>query len=148
MNEHENKELSQKEKRLGLMIWFRLSRVYNQSIRLNNEFMKQWGLTSAQFDVLIQVGVHKELTQKELGEKLFVTKGNITQLIRKMENMGLVKREQNWKTKTISLTKQGEELFEEMVPQQEQFQASQFMGLEPEEQVILHDLLKKLQKNM
>ncbi|RWZ54477.1 MarR family transcriptional regulator [Halobacillus fulvus] len=148
MDEQENKKLSQKEKRLGLMIWFRLSRVYNQSIRLNNEFLKQWGLTSAQFDVLIQVGIHEELTQKELGEKLFVTKGNITQLINKIEKMGLVKREQHWKTKTISLTDQGAQLFEEMVPQQEQFQASQFLGLEPEEQVTFHDLLKKLQKNM
>ncbi len=140
--------LTQKEKRLGLMLWFRLSRVYNHSIRKNNDFLKKWGLTSAQFDVLIQVGVHHAITQKELGEKLFVTKGNITQLITKMEKLGWVTRERNWKTKTISLTEEGKSLMAEIVPEQEQFQASQFLGLDANEQRQLIELLKKVQKSM
>lgn len=139
---------SKKNKRLGLMIWFRLSRVYNHSIRRNNEHLKEWGLTSAQFDILIQVGIHKEITQKELGEKLFVTKGNITQLIGKMEKLGWVQRQQDWKTKTISLTDKGRQLYDEVVPDQEDFQASQFFGLDPTEQMQLIDLLKKVQKHM
>lgn len=140
--------LTPKEKRLGLMIWFRLSRVYNHSIRLNNEHLKKWGLTSAQFDVLIQVGLNKKLTQTELGQKLFVTKGNITHLMNKMESLGWIKREQDWKTKTISLTEEGKRLYQEIVPDQEQFQASQFLSLEREEQQQLVELLKKLQKNI
>ncbi|GLI84995.1 MarR family transcriptional regulator [Rossellomorea marisflavi] len=143
-----SKPLSMKEKRLGLMLWFRLSRVYNHSIKDNNDHLKKWGLTSAQFDCLTQVGVHGKLTQKELGEKLFVTKGNITQLITKMEKLGYVQREQQWKTKTITLTASGRELYDEVVPQQEQVQASQFLGLDREEQHQLLGLLKKVQKNM
>ncbi|WP_299742474.1 MarR family winged helix-turn-helix transcriptional regulator [uncultured Rossellomorea sp.] len=139
---------SKKNKRLGLMIWFRLSRVYNHSIRRNNEHLREWGLTSAQFDILIQVGIHNEITQKELGEKLFVTKGNITQLLVKMEKLGWVQRKQDWKTKTISLTDQGQKLYDQVVPDQEDFQASQFCGLDPTEQMQLIDLLKKVQKHM
>ena len=130
--------------RLDLMLWFRLSRIYNQSIRLSNQHLSKWGLTAAQFDVLVQVGMNNKISQQELGEKLFVTKGNITQLLQKMEKMELIQREQDWKTKYISLTVQGEELFQEVVPEQESFQANQFKNLNPEEKKQLQNLLKKL----
>lgn len=130
--------------RLDLMLWFRLSRIYNQSIRLSNRHLSKWGLTAAQFDVLVQVGMNSKISQQELGEKLFVTKGNITQLLQKMERMELLHREQQWKTKYISLTAQGEELFQKVVPEQELFQVSQFKNLNTEEKKQLQYLLKKL----
>ena len=65
------------EDRLGLLLWFRLSRFYNKSIRETNQHLKRWNVSAAQFDVLAQVGGHDRLTQ-ELGNKLFVTKGNVT----------------------------------------------------------------------
>ena len=131
-------------KRLDLMLWFRLSRIYNQSIRLSNQHLKKWGLTAAQFDVLVQIGMNHKISQQELGEKLFVTKGNITQLLQKMERMELIHREQDWKTKYISLTEQEKELYQEVVPAQEAFQASQFKNLTIEEKKQLQHLLKKL----
>ena len=131
---------------LQLLIWFRLSRIYHQSIRDSNQYLKNWGLTAAQFDVLVKVGMAKKLTQKELGEKLLVTKGNITQLLSKMETLDLIQREQVWKTKYLSLTPKGESVFEEVVPLQEQFQADQFSNLTKEEQKQLLKLLRKLQQ--
>ncbi|MEC0245818.1 MarR family transcriptional regulator [Paenibacillus chitinolyticus] len=138
--------LSKQEEKLGVLIWFRLSRVYNQSIRQSNQHLKAWNLSAAQFDVLVQVGSHERLTQQELADKLLVTKGNITQLLSKMEELGWIRREQEWKTKYISLTEEGQALFDEVVPQQEQFQASQFDGLDREEKKQLLELLKKVQK--
>ncbi|MGX4587920.1 MarR family winged helix-turn-helix transcriptional regulator [Paenibacillus chitinolyticus] len=138
--------LSKQEEKLGVLIWFRLSRVYNQSIRQSNQHLKAWNLSAAQFDVLVQVGSHERLTQQELADKLLVTKGNITQLLSKMEELGWIRREQEWKTKYISLTAEGQILFDEVVPQQEQFQASQFDGLDREEKKQLLELLKKVQK--
>lgn len=137
---------SKKEERLGLMLWFRISRIYNQSIRESNQHLKKWNLSAAQFDVLVQVGSHERLSQQELADKLFVTKGNITQILSKMEDLGLIKREQEWKTKYLSLTEEGKELFHEVVPKQEQFQAAQFSGLNREEKKQLLDLLRKIQK--
>ncbi|WP_028608761.1 MarR family winged helix-turn-helix transcriptional regulator [Paenibacillus harenae] len=128
------------------MIWFRLSRVYNQSLKETHQHLKKWDLTAAQFDILAQVGAHNRLTQKQLADKLFVTKGNITQLLGKLEELGLVKREQEWKTKYVSLTKRGKSLFDKVVPVQEQFQASQYDGLDREEKKQLLGLLKKIQK--
>jgi len=46
-----------------------------------------------------------------------------------MEELGLINREQDWKTKYLSLTEEGKEFFNEAVSKQEQFQASQFSNL-------------------
>ncbi|RRN68464.1 MarR family transcriptional regulator [Peribacillus simplex] len=128
------------------MLWFRITRIYNQSIREFNQHFKKWNLTAAQFDILVQVGSHERLSQQELANKLFVTKGNITQLLRKMVDLGLINREQEWKTKYLSLTEVGKEFFYEVVSKQEQFQASQFSNLNYKEKEQLLDLLMKIQK--
>ncbi|OMF36859.1 MarR family transcriptional regulator [Paenibacillus sp. FSL H8-0548] len=137
--------LSKRDKRLGLMIWFRLSRVYNRSSRETHQHLKKWDLSAAQFDILAQVGAHKRLTQQQLADKLFVTKGNITQLLGKLENLGFVKREQDWKIKYVSLTEKGKELFDAAVPLQEQHQASQYNVLNQAEKKQLLELLRKIQ---
>lgn len=142
----EDKEQHQDE-RLGLLIWFRLSRIYNQSLRATNQHLKAWNLTPAQFDVLAQIGTFAGLTQQELAEKLFVTKGNITQLLAKMEELDLIRREQEWKKKCLFLTEQGQALFDEVVSKQESFQASHFAGLDREEKKQLLSLLRKVQKH-
>src|SRR5690625_941983 len=143
---NEEKLLTTKDKRLALLIWFRLARFYNQSIRMTNHHLKQWDLTMAQFDALNQIGLHQPITQQQLGEKLEVTKGNITQLLKRMEAASLIRREQEWKTKYIALTEEGQALYEEVVSLQEQFQIEQFCCLDCEEQEQLLYLLYKLQK--
>lgn len=139
-----NRSSFKKEEQIGLMLWFGITRIYNQNTREVNQHLKKWKLSSAQFDILVQVGSHARLTQQELANKLFVTKGNITQLLRKMEEFGLIKREQRWKTKYLSLTEEGKKFFYEVVPKQEQFQASQFSNLNYKEKKQLLNLLRKI----
>ncbi|WP_035663091.1 MarR family winged helix-turn-helix transcriptional regulator [Halalkalibacter akibai] len=130
--------------KLGLLLWFRLAQFYNRSNQLSNQHLKKWNLSIAQFDLLVQVGVHQPISQQGLAEKLLVTKGNITQMVVKMESAGLIQRTQEWRTKHITLTNKGKELYEEVVPQQELFQVSQFQALTKDEQKQLLALLKKL----
>lgn len=144
MADNEMHALSKQEKRLGILLWFRLSRFYNQSIRETNSHLKKWDITAAQFDVLAQVGAAGRISQQDLADKLVVTKGNIAQIIQKVEELGWITREQDWKTKYVSLTAEGKALFDDVVPMQEQFQAAQFNNLNPSEQKQLLDLLKKL----
>ncbi|MDH2880887.1 MarR family winged helix-turn-helix transcriptional regulator [Bacillus cytotoxicus] len=133
------------EDRLGLLLWFRLSRFYNKSIRETNQHLKKWNLSAAQFDVLAQIGGQERLTQRELGKKLFVTKGNITQLLSKLEKLGWIQREREGATKYLSLTEKGRALYQETVPPQETFQAEQFGKLNHKEQRQLLELFRKLQ---
>ncbi|QPC45716.1 MarR family winged helix-turn-helix transcriptional regulator [Mangrovibacillus cuniculi] len=136
------------EDRLGILLWYRLSRFYQQSVKHSNHYLKEYGLSISQFDVLVQVGTFDRLSQQELADKLLVTKGNMTHLLSKMEQLGLIQRTQEWKTKFISLTEKGRELFEKVVPKQEEFQIGQFDALTKEERKQLHTLLKKLQMDM
>ncbi|GIP60380.1 MarR family transcriptional regulator [Paenibacillus sp. FSL W8-0186] len=138
-------DVDRQEERLGLLIWYRLSRIYNQSLRASNQHLKAWDLTAAQFDCLVQIGSHEGLTQQELADRLLVTKGNITQLLSKMEQLGWIERKQSWKTKSLFLTEQGRKLYNEAVPAQEHFQASHFDGLDLEEKKQLIALLRKVQ---
>ncbi|MBC1419170.1 MarR family winged helix-turn-helix transcriptional regulator [Listeria fleischmannii] len=133
-----------KDDRLGVVLWFRLSRFYNRNMKLTNQNFKEAGISMAMFDVLAQIGPDGKLTQQELGRKLVVTKGNITQLLVKLETQQYVRREKVGREKFIMLTKKGIACYNELVPKQEAFQREQFSNLTREEQKQLLDLLKKL----
>lgn len=137
--------MEKRERMISILAWFRLSRFYHESIRRSNQHLKKWDLTISQFDVLAQVGASEPISQQELAEKLLVTKGNVTHMLAKMEQLGWVKREREWKTKYITLTPKGKRMLEDVLPAQEQFQADQFKNLSFEEKKQLHELLKKLE---
>lgn len=139
-------KISRKENRLGLLLWFRLSRFFNESIQQSSQHLKEWDLSVAQFDVLVQVGSHELITQQELADKLLVSKGNISQLLTRMERLELIKRQQEWKVKYISLTEKGKELYKDVVPRQETFQSQAFSKLDQNEQLQLLELLRKLNR--
>src|SRR5690625_6833824 len=93
----------------GSLIWLRMMRFTHQSNLLSNDFLKQFDLTTAQFDVLNQIAHFGPLTQSELAKRVTVTEGGISRMLSRLEKEQLIVREQNWKTKTISLTDKGEE---------------------------------------
>src|SRR5699024_4097820 len=91
----------------GSLIWLRLMRFTHQSNLLSNDFLKQFDLTTAQFDVLNQIDNYGPLTQGELAKRVTVTQGGISRMLSRLEEEGLILREQKWKTKTIFLTEKG-----------------------------------------
>ena|SRR5699024_8774954 len=132
----------------GSLIWLRIMRFTHQSNLLSNEFLKQFGLTTAQFDVLVQIATYKQLSQSELAGKVTVTQGGISRMLTRLENEGLIKREQEWKTKTISLTEKGKQQLETAFDAQLEFQTSFFENsLTKEEQKTLLSLMTKVQKH-
>jgi DNA-binding MarR family transcriptional regulator len=137
--------VQKRERIISILAWFRLSRFYNESIRRSNQHLKKCGLSIAQFDILAQVGANERICQQDLAEKLLVTKGNMTHMMSKMEQLGWVQREREWKTKYITLTEEGRILLDNVLPAQEQFQADQFGKLSIDEKKQLLFLLKKLQ---
>ena len=46
---------------IGSLIWLRLIRFTNQSNQMSNEFLKRFDLTTAQFDVLMQIRIYQPL---------------------------------------------------------------------------------------
>ena len=133
---------------MGSIIWLRLMRFTNFSNQLSNEFLKRFDLTTAQFDVLLQIRLYQPLTQMELAEKATVTQGGISRMLMRLEKEGYIVRKQDWKTKTISLTNKGEAIIEEAMPAQLAFQTSLFEDvLNEEEMKTLYTLITRVHKH-
>ena len=126
--------------------WLRLMRVYQKVDRASSEHLKEWGLSAAQFDVLAHVGASEGMTQQELANSLLVTKGNVCQLVGKLEDRGMISRLQQGRANRLFLTDEGRRLFEEVVPAHEAAIAERFSILSEGEQVRLHELLRKFDR--
>jgi DNA-binding MarR family transcriptional regulator len=124
--------------------WLRLMRVYQKIDRASAENVRAWGISVAQFDVLAHVGAREGMTQQELADSLLVSKGNVCQLVGKLEDRGLISRHQQGRTNRLFLACEGRRLFEEVVPAQEAMISERFAALSDEEQAQLHELLRKL----
>src|SRR5690625_90712 len=132
----------------GSLIWLRIARFTHQSNLLSDEFLKQYDLTTAQFDVLVQISTYEPLTQSELAEKVTVTQGGISRMLTRLEKEKLIERKQEWKTKLISLTDKGREKLENAFEAQLGFQTSLFDEcLTKEEQKTLLSLMSRVQKH-
>src|SRR6476661_3623172 len=134
----------------AVLAWLRLARVFQKIDTRSEQFFRahelntdQFKLNTAHFDILAQVGAARGMTQQELADALLVTKGNISQLLSKLEQVGLIARRQEGRTNCLSLTKQGEALFQLVVPQQEALIANLLAPLSDDEQ---HELLRLLRK--
>ncbi|MCM3039743.1 MarR family transcriptional regulator [Paenibacillus motobuensis] len=133
---------------LGSLIWLRLVKFTNQSNQMSNDFLKRFNLTTAQFDVLMQIRTYQPLTQMELAERVTVTQGGISRMLVRLENEGYIERKCDWKTKTISLTEKGERILNQAMPEQLEFQSSFFdEALTEDEQKTLYKLMTKVHKN-
>lgn len=137
-----------KKNTFGSLIWLRIARFTHQSNLLSNEFLKPFGITTAQFDVLNQIATYQPITQSELATKVTVSEGGISRMLSRLEQDGYIQRKQDWKTKWITLSSKGEEKMNEVFEQQLSFQTSIFDGcLTEEEQKTLYMLMAKLQKH-
>lgn len=133
---------------LGTLTWIRMMRFTAQSNQLSNEFLKRFDLTTAQFDVLIQIKTYAPITQCQLAEKVTVTQGGMSRMLARLEKEGLIERKQNWKTKTISLTAKGEQMIDAATPSQLHFQSSFFEDVLTDEEIkTLYKVMTKLEKH-
>ncbi|MFD0769776.1 MarR family winged helix-turn-helix transcriptional regulator [Bacillus sp. CGMCC 1.60114] len=133
---------------LSSLIWFRTARFTHQSNLLSNEFLKQFHITAAQFDVLNQVSIYQPLMQSQLATKVTVSEGGISRMLTRLEQEGYIQRKQDWKTKWITLTPKGEEKINEVFEHQLNFQTSILNEcLTEDEQKTLYKIMTKLQKH-
>ena len=103
------------------------------------------GLTYTQYVTMLVLWEEKQLTVKELGQKLYLDSGTLTPLLKKLEGKGLIIRtrcSRDERKLIVSLTPQGEALREKALPIPEMM--AKHVDLTREEIATLYRLLYKM----
>ena len=97
----------------AIRVWFRLLRLQARLHVAASDRLKKLGVSVAQCDVLTTLTEREGVSQQDLAERLYVTKGNISGLIDRLANAGLVERRKlkgDRRTHSIYLTPEGRRL--------------------------------------
>ena len=79
-------------KERAIRVWFRLLRLQSRTQSTVAEHLRAIGLSVPQCDVLTTLTEAEGISQQELAQRLYVTKGNISGLLDRLERADLVER--------------------------------------------------------
>ncbi len=134
-----------------LRLWISLARSYSTFARAVACKVTGYDLTVPQFGVLEALHHLGPLTLGDLADKLLVTGGNVTYVMDRLEEQGLVVRERMGTDRRVvhaHLTAEGRKRIESAFPEHTRFVCGLADHLDPEEQNELRALLKKLGKGI
>ena len=141
----------------SLRTWLRLLACTNLVERdVRGRLRDQFDTTLPRFDVLAQLDAaarepRAELTMSELSRRLMVTNGNLTSLVERLVQEGLVRREKapaDKRTQFVRITPAGKRALDAMTPEHQRWIESLFAGLTAGERTQLYDLLGKLRTSV
>lgn len=147
MKEHNNLKNSQQ---LALATYVRMMRCVDSVTVKMHRHLAGHNLTISQFGVLEALYSLGPLCQKEIGQKILKTGGNITMVIDNLEKRNLVKRERDENDRrkfTVKLTEEGFSLIERIFPVHAETAEQVFSALSPEELKELGRMLEVLGKS-
>lgn len=124
-----------------------LEECHSQVGRTAARFVEARGLTMPQFDVLVTLGDMAGLTCRQLGEQSLTTKGSLLPILDRLEAKGLIRRakgEQDSRQTIVSLTDEGQRLYQEAFGGYLHLVRERLQGLTESEQAELIRLLIKL----
>lgn len=75
-----------------MRVWFRFVRLNRRVTGAMSGVLRGLGLSIPQFDLISTLGEREGLTQQELAQRLYVTKGNVSGLVDRLVEAGLVER--------------------------------------------------------
>jgi len=110
-----------------LRVWFRFIRLHRRVAGAIAGELKALGLSIPQFDLLSTLTEQEGISQSELAERLYVTKGNVSGLVDRLVQAGLVERRAiagDRRSYAMHLTPEGRRLAEAGIAAQRDFVAS------------------------
>ena len=108
-------------------VWFRLIRLEARMQAAVGERLREIGVSIPQCDVLTTLTEQEGVSQQELAKRLYVTKGNISGLIDRLTEAGLVERRaaaSDRRQRAIHLTEAGRAMAEKAIAVQRRWIAS------------------------
>lgn len=131
----------------ALRLWVVLARCYATYAKAIAAKVQEYGLTTPQFGTLEALYHLGPLSLGELADKLLVTGGNVTYVMDRLEDQGLVyrfRRPDDRRVIQARLTPEGRDLVAEVFPGHASFVEELSRHLTTEEQETVADLLKRL----
>jgi len=131
-------DLTEQLSNIEVRIWIRMLTLHGKVYsRLNRTFLDRFGISLAKFDVLAQLDrFGDDLSQGELSQRLKVTGGNVTGLVRRLVADGLVTRKMSASDRrsfVVRLTPNGRELFRAARDMHDELLRDWFGDLSPDE---------------
>ena len=130
-----------------LKLYTQLMRATNTVTERMHRHLRTHRLSISQFGVLEALYHLGAMCQKDIGNKILKTSGNITLVIDNLEKRKLVQRKrdpQDRRRMTVQLTPKASQLMQTLFPGHARTARAVFSALAPEEQAALGRLLKKL----
>lgn len=118
-------------------------------IKLYRPHLEKLGLTYTQYITMLVLWEVPTISAKELGERLYLDSGTLTPLLKKLEGMGIVKRNrgtEDERSLIVSLTSKGESLKE--AAKEIPLKVGCSVDLSPHEGIFLRETLKDLTKKI
>ena len=128
-------------------LWVRFLRFNLLSNKKLLEDLEKQDLTAPQFYVLATIGYMGGLPFSDIGKKMMVTVSNLTGIVDRLEEKGLVVRKRDARDRRVvhvTLTENGMKLYKSAIPFFEKSVAQAFSPLNKSEQKELAYLLRKL----
>ena len=134
-----------REQRCG-QVFGHLVRAVHAVSQAGARALREHGLTPAQYQVLRHVSARADVQQRELGDLLGVTKGNVSMLVSRLEGDGLLARTPAGAAYCLRLTEPGTALLARIRPEHAAFLVERFAGLDDAELAELDRLLAALDR--
>ncbi|MDF1719142.1 MAG: MarR family transcriptional regulator [Minwuia sp.] len=141
------------DEKLAVRLWLRMlscTAQIEQDVR--GRLRAQFATTLPRFDVLAQLDRAPDgLTMSGLSARLMVSAGNITGLVARLADEGLVERAPHpadGRAQVVRMTPAGKQAFDRMTPAHAGWIAEIFEGLSETEQQALHQALGHLKRHL
>lgn len=138
--------------KLELRVWLRLLTCASLiETRVRAGLREEFGVTLPRFDVLAQLDRAPEgLSMGELSDRLMVSNGNVTGLVDRLAEEGLISRTpaaSDRRQSRVKMTAAGKRAFDGMTPRHERWIDDMFASLTRSEMAQLLELLGKLKRS-
>ncbi|ANK82941.1 MAG: hypothetical protein TEF_20625 [Rhizobiales bacterium NRL2] len=139
--------------KLELRLWLRMLACTGQIERtIRSRLREEFDTTLPRFDVLAQLDRAADgLTMGALSGRLMVSAGNVTGLVNRLAEEGLVETArlpEDRRTQVVRLTEAGKTAFDRMTPAHESWIDSMLSALTPGEAEALYGLLGKVRTGL
>lgn len=132
---------------LRLIIAAKLTRTY----AIQKFYSKKYEITPEQFTILASLIEHDGMYQRQIAAVTLKDRPNITRLIRILENMGLVTKQQDSNKRKIFkifITEKGRQMYEKVLPTVIDLWGSSIEGIPSEEVNACLQTLHKIKSNL